>query len=143
MPNGASDPARPRLVLTDPDDALSGLLRRAQLALVQHPVAAQALIRALVREGRAYAHTEQGQARKERLADSELVQRARAVWEGLTLNMFTDDERTAVPSVLVDAVFGAAARDDLERVLAALFVSPAGSSTGPPPPSPPSDEPPP
>ena len=116
-----SEAARPRLVLTDPDDELSALLRRGQLALVQHPVAAQALIRALVREGRAHAQTPEGQARKDALAGSELVQRARAVWEGMTLNMFTEDERAAVPSVLLDAVFGAASRDDLERVLGALF----------------------
>ncbi len=111
----------PHFVLDEPDDRLEALLRRAQLALLQHPVAAQAIVRALVLEGRRFAQTEEGAALRGQLAGSELVQRGRAVWEGMTLNMFTPDDRTAVPSVLVDAVLGAATRDDLERVLAGLF----------------------
>ncbi len=111
----------PHFVLDEPDDRLEALLRRAQLGLIQHPVASQAIIRALVAEGRRFAQTDEGDTLRRQLAGSELVQRGRAVWEGLTLNMFTPDDRTALPSVLVDAVLGAATRDDLERVLAGLF----------------------
>lgn len=111
----------PHFDLDEPDDRLEGLLRRAQLGLIQHPVASQAIIRSLVAEGRRFAETAEGAALRSDLAGSELVQRGRAVWEGLTLNMFTPDDRTALPSVLVDAVLGAATRDDLERVLARLF----------------------
>jgi len=116
-----AEPDGPHLVLDEPDDRLEALLRRAQLALIQHPVAAQSIIRSLVAEGRRFAATDEGAVLKDQLASSELVQRGRAVWEGLSLNMFTPDDRVAVPSVLVDAVLGAATRDDLERVLSRLF----------------------
>ena len=124
----------PHLVLDEPDDQLESLLRQAQLGLIQHPVAAQSIIRALVAEGRAYARTDEGAVLRDQLARSELVQRGRAVWEGLSLNMFTPDDRTTVPSVLVDAVLGAATRDDLERVLSGLFrdAGEAGDAAGEP-----------
>ena len=76
-------------VLEAPDpvgDALSEL----QLAVLRHPVAAQAIFSALVAEGRSYAETEEGRAVAQTVAASDLAHRGRVVWDVITMSALTD-----------------------------------------------------
>lgn len=118
----AAEPAR-RVVLRDPEDELAQVLRRAQLLLIQHPVAAQAIFRAFVAEGRAFAETAEGRRLREELAGSELIRRGRVVWEVGTLNLLEEDGETVLPSKLLDAVVQAAGVEALEPFLSKLFES--------------------
>jgi hypothetical protein len=113
----------PRVVLRDADDELSAVLREAQLLLIQHPVAAQALFRAFVTEGRAFAETAEGRRWREDLAGSELIRRGRVVWEVGTLNLLADDPDTVLPSKLLDAIVQTAGVEALEPLLSRLFES--------------------
>ena len=116
-----NEAALPRFKVRAEEDELLGVLRSAQAALLEHPVAAQALFRALVAEGRRYARTPEGARWREALRGSELVQRARVVWEVGTLNVLEEDPEVVVPSRVLDAIARAAARDDLEPLLSRLF----------------------
>lgn len=98
----------------DIDRAIHQLAR----TIVRHPLAAQAAYRALVREGRAFATTDEGGRLRARLAGSALVARLRTAWELVTLGMLRDDAAPgALPSVLVDALVQAALRDRFEARL--------------------------
>lgn len=110
-------PELPRVVIDDADDPLTVLLREAQLALLRHPVPSQAVIRALVAEGRRFARTPEGRQWALRLAGSELVRRGRAAWEGSALGMFEETSDTMLPSSLVDAIVSALARADLTALM--------------------------
>lgn len=103
------------------EDELEALLTEIQLAIVAHPIAAQALFRALVAEGRAFATTPEGQRWAALLTDSPLVQRGRMVWDVTTLRMLDDDPETVVPSTLVDAFVRTTAIATLEPFLSRLF----------------------
>lgn len=103
------------------DDELHDLLTRLQLAIVAHPIAAQALFRALVAEGRAFAATPAGRRWAAMLADSPLVQRGRMVWDVTTLRMLDDDPDTVLPTTLMDAFVRTAAKETLEPFLSRLF----------------------
>lgn len=103
------------------EDELEALLTELQLAIVSHPIAAQALFRALVAEGRAFAATPEGMRWAAHLADSPLVQRGRMVWDVTTLRMLDDDPATVLPSTLVDALVRTTALETLEPFLSRLF----------------------
>ena len=113
--------ALPRFRVRAEEDEILGVLRAAQGALFEHPIAAQALFRALVAEGRRYACTPEGARWQEALRGSELVRRARVVWEVGTLNTLEEDPEVVVPTKVLDAITRAAARDDLEPWLTRLF----------------------
>ncbi len=103
------------------DDELHDLLTQLQLAIVSHPIAAQALFRALVAEGRAFATTPEGQRWAAMLVDSPLIQRGRMVWDVTTLRMLDDDPDTVLPSTLMDAFVKTTAKEVLEPFLSRLF----------------------
>jgi hypothetical protein len=102
-------------------DDLAQVLQDAQYLLLKHPVATQAAVRALVAEGRRFAETPDGRRWKTRLAGSELVRRARMLWQGSVLNMFEESPGTLLPSALLDAVMGALVSDELPALLARLL----------------------
>ncbi len=106
---------------SDDGDELASVLREAQLLLIQHPVAAHALARAFMAEGRAFAATEAGAEWRRRLERSELIRRGRVVWEVVTMNLFEDDSPSVLPSKILDAVLAATGIPDLEPTLARLF----------------------
>lgn len=107
--------AREQLV----DHALHQLAR----AIVKHPIAAQSAYRALVREGRAFAETDEGRRIRGQLARSELVARLRTAWELVTLGMLDDDTPPgAIPSVMIEAFVQAVLRDRFEARLHAALV---------------------
>jgi len=89
----------PEVVLRDEDQDLLKLLRAGQMLLVKYPVAARSAVAAFVAEGRRFAQTDEGRRWKEALAGTELVRRGRLVWEGCSLNMLEEDDRTVFPSV--------------------------------------------
>jgi len=115
----------PRLVFEDdapePEDELTALLQQLQLAVLCHPVAAQAAFRSLVAEGRRFSQTDAGAAWAARLEGSPLVTRGRLAWEALTLNALDDDEAVAVPTAVLDAFTQAVGSADMELLLSAAI----------------------
>jgi hypothetical protein len=112
----------------DPGDAeLSALLRRAQMLLFRHPVAAQAAFAALIAEGRRFAATPEGAAWADALAGSALVHEGRRVWDAVGMNMLEDDPATVIPSAYLEALFRAARSANLDGLI-------AGNPTPQPPP---------
>lgn len=88
-----------------PADARTGdarVLAATRRALLEHPIAAQAALRALAQEGRRYAETPEGQADWDRLRRSAWLPRARALWSELTLDVIEDHPDTVVPSMILD-----------------------------------------
>ncbi len=102
------------------DEAQVGqAIEQAQRMLITHPIAAQAIFRAFVAEGRRHAQTPQGAALKAQIEDSELVRRGRVVWEGVTFNMLEEAQHatTFLPSALLDALVAATAHVDVDQLL--------------------------
>lgn len=96
------------------------LLRAGQMLLVRYPVAARAVIRAFVAEGRRYSQTDEGRKLRESLRGSELMRQGRAVWEGASVGLLDDDSEVVLPSMLLEAVMAAAASHRMESLLAQL-----------------------
>lgn len=103
------------------DAEITALLQLLQRAVLEHPVAAQAIFSALVAEGRAFSQTEEGRAWYRRLASSRLVEKGRAIWEVTTLNVLEEDEATVVPSRVLDAFVKLTHERALEAILGRLF----------------------
>lgn len=110
----ASAPAVPR---SWTDEEIIALLDGAQMAMIKHPTAAQAAFAALVREGRRFAETAEGEKWLQVLGASGLVRRARWVWETTSLNMLEEDAGTIVPSTYLEALLRATDVPDLEQIL--------------------------
>jgi hypothetical protein len=107
-----------------PDGQLSAILRRAQLLLLKHPVAAQAAYAALIAEGRRFAATPEGAEWASALAGSEELRRSRRVWDAVGMNLLEDDPATIVPSRYLEALLGAARSADLTALLRGLHGGP-------------------
>lgn len=106
----------------DPEDEAVRRLRAAQSALLKYPIAAQAAFAAMVREGRRYAETEEGEQWRRRLAGSAMLGKARTMFEGLSSGMLAEDG-AALPSTYVDGFLQALDRN-LEEVLGELGRAP-------------------
>ena len=112
----------------DEDERLLARLRAAQVILLKYPIAAQALIAALIAEGRRFAATPEGARWKESLAGSDLLRRGRAVWEAATLRAFDADPERPLPTTYLEAFARACQRGDLEPLLARLFTDGPGDA---------------
>ena len=100
------------------DARVDQAIRQLTRAIVKHPIAAQAAYHALVREGRAFAQTDEGRRIRAQLAGSELVARLRTAWELVTFGMLRDETPPgAIPSVLIEALVQAVLRDRFEARL--------------------------
>jgi hypothetical protein len=99
------------------------LLQLVQRAVFEHPIAAQAAFAALVAEGRAFAKTAEGAAWQERLLGSALLEKAEALWEGVTLNVLEENADTLVPSRILDVLVKLLHEHALDTVLAKLHRS--------------------
>lgn len=109
-----SEPARDDAA----DRAIDRAVRQLARAVVKHPIAAQAAYQALVREGRAFAETDEGRVLRAQLARSELVARLRTAWELVTVGMLRDDAPAgAIPTVVIEALVQAVLRDRFEARL--------------------------
>jgi hypothetical protein len=115
-----------RRARSEPEDGDETIqrLRGAQAALVKYPVAGQAAFAALVREGRRFAKTAEGEKYKRRLASSPVLAKARTLFEGLA-NGLVSESGGALPSVYVEQFLHALDRE-LEGVLADI----AGAGSG-------------
>ena len=107
----------PSVSLPQPEDELDGVLRRGQLAIIEHPLAAQALFRAFVAEGRRFGETPDGRVWRERLEGSELAQRGRVVWEVVSQKVLEESSQTLLPTKLLDAFVKAVETEGLEPAL--------------------------
>jgi hypothetical protein len=107
------------IALRDPDDEILAALRRIQVLVIQHPIAAQAAFAALVAEGRRVARTPEGRAWAQRLERSALLDHLRPVWKMVTLASLEEDAADVLPSAYLDGLFLAAARDK-DRILETL-----------------------
>ncbi|PTL79664.1 hypothetical protein [Vitiosangium sp. GDMCC 1.1324] len=96
---------------------LVSVLRRLQLILLQHPLAAQSAFSALVAEGRRFVTTPEGAAWKAALSGSELVRNGRQLWAALALNLLEEDASTVVPSTYLEAIFQAASSPEMEALV--------------------------
>jgi hypothetical protein len=103
------------------DAEVLGTLHALQRAIVNHPLAAQAIFSALVAEGRAYAATDEGGRLRDRLSRSRTIHRARIAWDVATMNVLGDHEPGLMPSALVEALARAGSLADLEQRLADLM----------------------
>jgi len=103
----------------DADAATLRFLRRFSAMIFKHPAATQAVYAALVAEGRRFAETEEGARLAESLARSDLVAKARMVWEVLSMSAFRENG-DGLPSVIVDDFARAAQRDGIETILSRL-----------------------
>lgn len=100
------------------DEHIDRAIQQLTRAIVKHPIAAQAAYRALIREGRAFAQTEEGRRVKQQLAGAELVGRLRTAWQLVTFGMLADDASPgAIPSVVIEALIQAVLRDRFEARL--------------------------
>lgn len=100
------------------DESIDRAIQQLTRAIVKYPVAAQAAYRALVREGRAFATTEEGRQIRDQLAQSDLAARLRTAWELVSLGMLRDEAPAgAIPSVLIEALVQAVFRNRFEARL--------------------------
>jgi hypothetical protein len=114
-------PEAPEAAEVDPGDAaVAALLRRAQVLLLRHPIAAQAAFAALIAEGRRFAATPEGAEHAAALAGSDLVHKGRRVWDAVGMSLLEDDPATVVPSAYLEALFRAARSANLEGLLGRL-----------------------
>ena len=95
-------------------------MRQAQRAILEHPVAAQALFAGLVAEGRRFAATEEGADWQEALSRSDVLHQVRPVWEVISLNMLQEDPEAVLPSSFVDALVTVGSAEHLEAMLSRL-----------------------
>lgn len=93
-------------------DAVRRLLQAISRVVLQHPAVAQELFQLLVAEGRAFVATEEGQALRRALADSDLVRHGRALWESSSLNILEDAPGVVLPSAMVDGLVHLLGRPD-------------------------------
>lgn len=112
----------PTVVFHDPEDLLGAQLRRVQQAILTHPVAAQALFRGFVEEGRSFARTPEGARWLARLDGSELMTRSRVLWDAMTVRALEDNADTVLPTAVLEAFVKAAADAGMERLAELLFL---------------------
>jgi hypothetical protein len=113
--------ALPTIELHDFEARAVRVLRTLQLALLKHPVAAQAAFNALVAEGRKYGATVEGRQLREQLERSELVHRARLVFDFGTLSLLEHNPPEILPSAYIDVLFMLGGSERSDDVLEHLF----------------------
>jgi hypothetical protein len=96
-------------------------LRQLRDVLVRHPIAVQAAFAALAAEGRRFAETPEGSVWRERLRDSELLDRVEVLWRSLGMNAFVERQTEILPSFFLESAMRAAARLGLEPLLSTVF----------------------
>jgi len=121
--NAPSDEDLPVVELRTAPDQTLRVLRSLQASLLKHPIAAQAAFTALVAEGRSFGATEAGRAMRTALEQSELLRRARLVFDFSTLSMLEQEPPDIMPSAYIDALFMLSSSERADEVLQQLFRS--------------------
>jgi hypothetical protein len=114
------DDGLPTVFLFAPDNAVH-VLRRLQALVLKHPVAAKAAFDALIAEGRAFAQTPDGKAWRDKLVGSELLHRARLIFDFPGLSMLERDNPEVLPSAYLDTIFMLASSRKPAELLDSLF----------------------
>jgi hypothetical protein len=94
----------PTVYLDGSEVALS-VLRRLQAFVLKHPVAAKAAFGAMVAEGETFAQTPEGKEWRDKLATSDILHRARLIFDLPGLSMLAREGPGPLPSSYVDAIF--------------------------------------
>jgi hypothetical protein len=110
----------PEIAPPDDEADLIAVLREMQYVLLSHPVASQAAFGALVAEGRRFGRSREGESWKRRLEGSDLLRRARVVWEVASMKMLEENPSAVLPSAWIEAIAAVATRDQLEQFLSQL-----------------------
>ena len=111
----------PTIELRETEQGILRVLRSIQTTLITHPVAGQAAFNALLQEGRNFAKTEEGRALKTKIERSELLHRARLIFDFSTLSMLEEDPPEIMPSAYIDVLFMLASGDRTDQILDKLF----------------------
>jgi len=98
-------------------DALAGLQR----VIFKYPMATQAAFSALVAEGRRFASTPEGRDLALRLTSAKEMDRARMLWEVLSMSAFTEQYDGPLPSLFVETLVRTLKTQHLEPLLTRLF----------------------
>ena len=102
------------------DDALGADLLLLQRTLLRHPMAAAALYRGLIAEGRAFAATPEGAEVASQLQRSAFLRRLRVAWLSVSGNLLSEHDEAILPGQLLEALAGAAASEDVHALFADL-----------------------
>jgi hypothetical protein len=116
----SDDDRLPTVYLRSSEGALQ-VLRRLQAIVLKHPVAAKAAFGALIAEGRAFAQTPEGKAWQDKLAASELLHRARLLFDFPGLSMLERDSPEVLPSAYLDTIFMLGSSPKPDELLDPLF----------------------
>lgn len=111
---------------TDDDDDVRAAVHGIHGALLRHPVAAKAIVAALVAEGRKFAATPEGGALQQRLTASRRVRRATVLWRSVTLGLLDCDDGDALPRMYLDTLLQLVDSAQLEETLARLVAELGG-----------------
>lgn len=106
--------------LLEEEAVVADIVAQGQRWLFKHPVAAQAIHRALVAEGRAFGETDEGRAWRARLEASPAIRRLRPLWEAATLNVLESTRDARLPSQLIELVAQALSHANIEKTTALL-----------------------
>jgi len=102
------------------DDPLSADLLAMQRAVLRHPVAAGALYRGLVAEGRSFAETEDGARWADQLRRSVLLRRVRVAWLSVSGNLLSEQSEALLPGQLIEVLASTAQVDDVHALFSNL-----------------------
>ena len=94
--------------------------------MARHPAAVVEAMAALVAEGRTFAETPDGRAWAERLRGSELLRRARTLWEGLTIPLQDAGAVGSGPIETIDQLLASARAGQPEAALVRAFFDAGG-----------------
>jgi hypothetical protein len=117
-------PAEPYIAFCDEPSETEDALAKLQTVLTRHPIATQAVFRALVREGRRFAQSAEGSLLRDALTGSVAVSRMVLIWEAIGMGAFLDDDEAdehILPSMFLENIARAAGQEGLEPILASLF----------------------
>lgn len=114
------DDGLPELSLPE-DPGTRRVLRSLQALVMKHPAASKGFYQALIAEGEAFASTPEGEAWRQRLAGSEVLHRARLLFDFPGLSLLEREKPDMLPSSYVDAIFMMAAAKEPGAMLDQLF----------------------
>jgi len=117
---GGNDDRLPTVNLSPPETAVQ-ILQRLQALVLKHPVAAKAAFDALIEEGRTFARTPEGKTWQDKLAASELLHRARLIFDFPGLSILEHDKPEVLPSAYLDTIFMLASSRNPDELLGPLF----------------------
>jgi hypothetical protein len=106
-------------------ETIAVLLERISRLVAENRQLVSTIAGAFIAEGRAFAETPEGRRCRAAIESSELLPRARFVWEAFGLREARPSPDTPLPSQWIGALVAASASPKLELVLSALLIDAA------------------